>query len=99
MHEDEGGNNNVGSNDDGDGSSDGDKNDEDERRVKEIVGKRFNARTHRNEYHVLWHGSAGEKTWESIEHLEICKRMIEEYQERERGKKSSRGRPRKRAKK
>ncbi|KAL9020054.1 MAG: hypothetical protein Q9185_002668 [Variospora sp. 1 TL-2023] len=99
MHEDEGGNNNVCSNDDGDGSSDGDDNDEDERRVKEIVGKRFNPRKRRIEYHVLWHGSAGEMTSEPIEHLENCKKMLKEYHDSERGKNSSRGRPNKRAKK
>ncbi|KAL8974855.1 MAG: hypothetical protein Q9197_000909 [Variospora fuerteventurae] len=99
MHEDEGGNNNVCSNDDGDGSSDGDDNDEDERRVKEIVGKRFIPRKRRIEYHVLWHGSAGDMTSEPIEHLENYKKMLKEYHDSERGKKSSRGRPNKRAKK
>ncbi|RZC37460.1 titin [Asbolus verrucosus] len=78
-------------------------NEKEEYNVEKIVGKRFNPRKRIWEYEVKWENYK-EETWEPLSHLENCKALVQEYEEKVKAEKEKekekqpaprgRGRPR-----
>lgn len=52
-----------------------------ERNVEKIIGKTWNHKRKRYEYLIKWEGLSGENnTWEPLENLDTCKRLIDEFE-------------------
>jgi hypothetical protein len=56
-------------------------NEKEEYIVEKIVGKRFNPRKRLWEYEVKWENYS-EETWEPLSHLENCKALVQEYEDK-----------------